>query len=87
MKRKRTHFRLTLVAAKLPTTAADVTATMLIDRNKSVPFFMQILRKNFLLFCQPDMAALLPGGKSTIQTSHCKTKETLLITDLEPSLK
>ena len=71
---------------KLPTTAADVTAVMLIDRNKSVSFFMQIMRKNFLLFCQPDMAALSGGGKLTIQTTHCKIKETLLIRDLEPSL-
>ena len=72
---------------KLPTTAADVTETMLIERNKSVPFFMQILRKNFLLFCQPDMAALSGGGRPTIQTTHCKIKATPLITELEPSLK
>ena len=57
------------------TTAADVTAVMFIDRNKSVSFFKQIMRKNFLLFCQPDMAALLGGGKLTIQTTHCKIKE------------
>ena len=54
--------------------ARDVTAAMLVVKNKSIsllwelnPIFMKILRENILLFWPPNMAALSRGCKPRIR--------------------